>query len=160
MRQKIYKHLLRAFFLLLFAVGIGNSGWAQVTDYYWVGGASGTIDDGNKWSLSTGGPTIGGTITFASDATESLHFDDYSGASSITVTLNGTYSFDHITLVSNLKVTLDASSPTTITLLGVQGGGTLCEFAIAANVKVLLNGHIDGGGLYFNYESGYGQWYS
>lgn len=124
---------------------MGEAGWGLTTDYYWIGGASGTINDGTKWAESTGGLAIGGTIAFANDYTESLHFDGNSGASDITVTLNAAYFFDHFTLVSNQKLTLYAASSLTIEVLGVTGGNTLSEFAIGTYVKVMNYGHIDGG---------------
>ena len=49
---------------------------------YWIGGGTASFTDGTKWSLTSNGPPIGGTITWIN--TDIARFDTYSGSPIVT----------------------------------------------------------------------------
>lgn len=68
------------YLLLFFSISIITS--VQAVTRYWVG-TSGNFDDGNHWSLTSGGSPIGGTINW--DDTDIAIFNSLSGSPTVTI---------------------------------------------------------------------------
>ena len=65
--------------LMLFCVIIMT---CRAATRYWIGGGTASFTDGTKWSLTSNGPPIGGTITWIN--TDIARFDTYSGSPIVT----------------------------------------------------------------------------
>lgn len=78
------------------------AGYSQVTRY-WVGGGTAYGNDGSKWSLTSGGSAIGGTITWQNN--DIARFDVNSG-SDIVVIINAIGTIGKLQISGNRTVTI------------------------------------------------------
>jgi hypothetical protein len=76
----------KVYLFIVFSV-IVIAGNTQTTRY-WVGGSSGNFTDGAKWSSSSGGSPIGGTISWSN--TDIARFDANSGSTTVYFTASET----------------------------------------------------------------------
>ncbi|MBE0637134.1 MAG: hypothetical protein IH598_01270 [Bacteroidales bacterium] len=128
------KKLSLTFFVIIFTL---QSQIYSQTTRYWVGGGESYGNDGNKWSLSSNGTPIGGTITWASN--DIAVFDAYSG-SNIVVIINATIgTIGKLTITGNQTVTVkpDAAANATLNLSTTTGNAFYLEASSTFIIKGL-----------------------
>lgn len=168
--MKIKKIVLLALMAL-----ISTLSYSQSTTRYWIGGGTAHFTDGAKWSLTSGGPPIGGTITWKDN--DIARFDANSGSptvnytsstdvgklqisGNITVTIKNTHSLSRtFTVKESASDALTVATSSTLIISGESKNTTVQmynNYEVTANISGTVKVVTGAGGGIGKFEKGSG----